>query len=146
MATRVASASKRSSSTTRLPASSAPQHHTAGPLWYSGPGMTRHPPSTNPKRFGASGSSSAGSPATMSLGRPVEPPDVGAFQAGDTASGSGPSSSSAGVRYPSGRQVVPASVPGSAPSATFEPARATISASSRAGSFADTGWGTAPSF
>jgi hypothetical protein len=25
----------------------------------------------------------------MSLGRPVEPPDVGAFQAGDTASGSG---------------------------------------------------------
>ena len=44
----------------------------------------------------ASVSMSDGSPATISFGRPVEPPEVGAFHAGDTASGSGPSARSAG--------------------------------------------------
>ena len=33
-----------------------------------------------------------GSPATINLGRPVEPPDVGAFIAGAVTSGSGESS------------------------------------------------------
>ncbi|SHV73806.1 Uncharacterised protein [Mycobacteroides abscessus subsp. abscessus] len=32
----------------------------------------------------------AGVGATMILGRPVLPPEVGAFQAGDTTSGTGP--------------------------------------------------------
>jgi hypothetical protein len=85
----VASASKRGSSTTWPPWSSAPQDHTTGPLWYSGPGMTRHVRGTNRRGERASGSTRPGSPDTMSLGRPVEPPDVGAFQAGETASGSG---------------------------------------------------------
>ena len=34
----------------------------------------------------------AGWPVTMSLGRPVEPPEVGAFHAGEIASGSGSAS------------------------------------------------------
>jgi hypothetical protein len=34
-------------------------------------------------------SSTDGSPDTMSLGRPVDPPDVGAFHAGDTDVGEG---------------------------------------------------------
>ena len=36
-----------------------------------------------------SGSTRAGSPDTISFGRPVEPPEVGAFHDGDTTSGNG---------------------------------------------------------
>ncbi len=89
MAARVASASKRGSTTTWLPASSAPHDHTIGPLWYSGPGITRHPSSCSSKDGGSSSSIVAGAPATISFGRPVEPPEVGAFQAGEIWSGSG---------------------------------------------------------
>src|SRR2546423_15260313 len=91
MAASVASASKRGSTTTWLPASQAEHDQTIGPLWYSGPGITMQP-SGEPKPAGCSSSLSDGSPATISFGRPVEPPDVGAFQAGDTASGRGESS------------------------------------------------------
>ena len=50
-----------------------------------------------PSADGGSSSMSDGSPDTISLGRPVDPPEVGAFHAGDTASGSGPSLRSAGA-------------------------------------------------
>ena len=146
IAANVPSASNRGSTTTWLPVSSAWHDQTAGPLWYSGPGITRHPSNDIANGGGASVSIIDGSPDTISFGRPVEPPDVGAFQAGDTASGSGPSSRSSGDRYPSGRQIGPSIAPGSTPTATLEPARATISCSSRAGNLADTGCGTAPSF
>ena len=84
----VASASKRGSCTTWLPQSSAPIVQTMGPLWYRGAGITRQPSGTISSEGPASRSISAGSPATISLGRPVEPPDVGAFHAGLTTSGS----------------------------------------------------------
>src|SRR3954453_13174167 len=95
MAARVASASKRGSNARWLPRIRAVHDHTTGPLWYSGPGITRQPSSLIISGDGWSGSINDGSPATISLGRPVDPPDVGAFHAGDTASGSGSSSRSA---------------------------------------------------
>src|ERR687892_2045705 len=101
MAARVASASKRGSTTTWLPHSRAWHDHTMGPLWYRGPGMTRQPSGRLRSGTGPSGSSTLGSPDTISLGRPVDPPDVGAFQAGDTASGKGLVSAPAGL-WPSG--------------------------------------------
>src|SRR5512132_2463257 len=94
----VASASNRGSSTTLQPHSSAWHDQTTGPLWYSGPGMTRQPRGVVRSGAGPSGSIRLRSPDTISLGRPVDPPDVGAFHAGDTASGSGsaPSGSAGG--------------------------------------------------
>lgn len=71
IAAKVASASKRGSTTTVLPASSAWHDHTMGRLWESGPGTTRHPSGERNSGGRASSSSSAGSPETMSLGRPV---------------------------------------------------------------------------
>jgi hypothetical protein len=86
----------------------------------------------------------------MSLGRPVEPPEVGAFHAGEVASGSGASEKSGPERCPIARwRIVPGSVviaESGAPTTTFEAASPTIAASSRAGSRADTGWGIAPMF
>src|ERR1700722_20855696 len=90
MAASVAWASKRGRTTMWLPPSQAEHDHTTGPLWYSGAGMTRQP-SGGPIRRGTSASKDAGSPDTISLGRPVDPPDVGAFHAGDVTSGSGSS-------------------------------------------------------
>ena len=70
---------------------------TNGPLWYSGPGITMQPSGVDAAAAAARrGRSIAGSPDTISFGRPVEPPDVGAFHAGETASGSGASSRSSG--------------------------------------------------
>ena len=92
IAARVASASKRGSTTRCAPASSATHDHTTGPLWYSGPGISRHPSGSTPRVGRASASMVAGSPATISFGRPVEPPDVGAFHAGEVTSGRGASS------------------------------------------------------
>src|SRR5438105_15226970 len=96
IAASVASASNRGSTTTWLPWSNAAHDHTMGPLWYSGPGSTKTPSRWNSNADGASGSMSDGSPDTINFGRPVEPPEVGAFHAGDTASGNGPWSRAAG--------------------------------------------------
>ena len=94
-AARVASASNRGSTTTWVPCSSAAHAHTTGPLWNSGPGMTRQPSGLKPSTDPTAGSITPASPETMSLGRPVDPPEVGAFHAGLTTSGSsiGPSRS-----------------------------------------------------
>src|SRR5947209_20060868 len=92
MAASVASASKRGSTTTWSPHRRAWHDQTIGPLWYSGPGMTMQPLGVINSGGGPSGSSTDGSPDTINLGRPVDPPDVGAFQAGDTTSSSGESS------------------------------------------------------
>ena len=51
----------------------------------------------------------AGSPATISFGRPVEPPEVGAFHDGEVTSGRGASSSEGAARSPAGRQARPGS-------------------------------------
>ena len=81
----------------------------------------------------------------MSFGRPVEPPDVGAFHAGEVASGSGSSEYSADGSYPFPKHCTPSgsnaamSLPGSTPTTTFGEASSTMAASSRGGSFADTG-------
>src|SRR4051795_5391180 len=79
IAASVASASNRGSSTTWLPHSSAAHDHTTGALWYSGPGITMQPSGWISSDGGPSVSSTDGSPATISFGLPVEPPDVGAF-------------------------------------------------------------------
>src|SRR4051812_50045614 len=119
IAASVPSASKRGSTTTWLPYSSAPHDHTIGPLWYSGPGSTNAPSRVKSNGDADSSSITDGSPETISFGRPVEPPDVGAFQAGEIASGSGPSSRSAGETEPSGRQARPGDVPGATPTTTL---------------------------
>jgi hypothetical protein len=92
----VSSASNRGRTTTLPPYSTVISDQMSGPLWYSGPGITRQPCVPRTTTGGASRSSIAGSPDTISFGRPVEPPDVGAFHALDTTSGNG--SASAGRR------------------------------------------------
>ena len=88
-----------------------------------------------------------GSPETISLGRPVEPPDVGAFQAGLTTSGSGSSGGSSAAGWSTTVIALrPASSPSSTPTITGGSARSTMPASSRSGSRPLTGWGVAPSF
>ena len=56
IAASVASASKRGSTTRCAPASSATHDQTTGPLWYSGPGISRHPSGSTPRVGRASGS------------------------------------------------------------------------------------------
>ena len=120
IAASVASASKRGSTTTWLPASSAWHDQTAGPLWYSGPGITRHPSSVSSSGGGSSGSSCAGSPDTISFGRPVDPPDVGAFHAGDVGVGQRAVVQVVGrLRSRPAGSPVPSSAPGSTPSTTL---------------------------
>ena len=77
----------------------------------------------------------------MSFGRPVEPPEVGAFHSRDTASGRG--ESSAGPPRSAPTHLRPAI---SAPTTSTGSASSMTAASSVAGSRADTGCGVAPSF
>jgi hypothetical protein len=133
MAARVACASKRGITTRWAPARSAVHDQTTGPLWYSGPGMSRQPSGSTPSVGRASGSSTAGSPETMSFGRPVEPPEVGAFQAGEVTSGSGPSSMEGWGTWPAGRQSRPGTASGSDPTTSRASASSTIACSSDGG-------------
>ena len=126
------SASNLPPSTTWLPASNAVIVQMNGPLWYSGPGITCVPFSFMPRSGAASGSIMLAWFARISLGRPVEPPDVIALYGFDTASGNGPSSN------PSTSSAVSTTTRGAASSM--------IASSSRAGRRAETGCGTAPSF
>src|SRR5438552_8728915 len=145
MAASVASGSNLGRTTTWLPASHAAHDHTRGPLWYSGPGMTMHP-SGEASIAGPSSFHSAGSPDTISLGRPVEPPEVGAFHAGDVTSGNGPSSRPGSGRYPTGSARRPPATCSPTPITAAGSARSRIAWSSRSGSLADTGCGMAPIF
>ena len=90
-------------------------------------------PSAMPKSGGASGSQSAGSPDTMSFGRPVDPPEVGAFQAGEVTSGRGSSGRSGSGRYPAGSVRRPSASSGGTPMTTDGSASSRIASSSRAG-------------
>ncbi len=78
-------------------------------------------------------SKTPGSPATMTFGRPVDPPEVGAFHAGGAGAGGG------GVSGPVGE-----GVPASTTAAGSTTSR--IAAISDGGSRWENGWGTAPSF
>ena len=90
-AANVASASNCGKRTKWLPWNNEPAPNENGALWYSGPGM-HTTPSTRWPMPGAPTLTMPGSPATINLGRPVEPPDVGAFIAGEVTSGKGESS------------------------------------------------------
>src|SRR5579875_1274739 len=82
----------------------------------------------------------------MSFGRPVEPPDVGAFHEGDTTSGKGSSGIEGSGSWPTGRAHRPPASDGSMPITTAGSARSRIADSSRSGSRDDTGCGIAPIF
>src|SRR5664279_4433397 len=85
------------------------------------------------------------SPASMSLGRPVLPPDVIDFQIGDTRSGSGASDSPGSGTKPIGTLGV--TPRGSAqPTSSARGLRSRMPDNSASGSRADNGCGTAPSF
>src|SRR5271156_4216791 len=82
-------------------------------------------------------------PDSISLGRPVLPPDPIAFQTGDTASGSASSDNcGAGVK-PAGTLDISGY---SRPISNVGGRSSNRPASSASGSGADSGWGTAPSF
>ena len=73
-------------------------------MWYSGP-VARCTPSVvmpNPAAVSATDSVTAGPPATISFGRPVLPPEVGAFHALAAFGGSG-ASESVGIGLEPGR-------------------------------------------
>ena len=84
-------------------------------------------------------------PASISLGRPVLPPEAIAFHAGETASGSGASDSP-------GSGVKPLGTLGDVPRGSARPTTSARGRSSRSpsnsasGSRDDSGCGTAPSF
>ena len=86
-------ASNRGMTTTWAPSSRARAEVRNGPLWNSGPVVSTVPPGGRPSNGARPTTSSytAGCPATISFGRPVLPPEVGAFQAGATARGRAPS-------------------------------------------------------
>src|SRR3954470_10931433 len=65
-----------------------------GPLWYSGPGTSWTASRGMYGTAGTSGSTCAGVPDRISFGRPVLPPDVGAFHDDAHRSGSGAPSKS----------------------------------------------------
>src|SRR5439155_22316059 len=102
--------------TTRwLPLNRPCMENTNGALWYSGPGTSCTPlgcmlkTAANPALSGAVVPSC---PATMILGRPVLPPDVGAFQAAATRSGNGSSDTSGAGSKPPGTLARPGWSPG----------------------------------
>ena len=117
-----------------------------GALWCSGAVTAKTspgPPIRSRSARAVTSSVQPAAPATMIFGRPVLPPDVGAFQLGGSAAGSG-----SGERAGSGVQVGGSDGRSAAsrPTTSGAPAMSTSAASSAGGSFADTGWGTAPSF
>ena len=111
------------------------------------PETSMQPPGAMPNGGVADVSNSAGSPDTISFGKPPDPPDVGAFHAGEIASGRSSSVNSGGGLRPSGRCTIDsgrrANASSGVPMTTMEPASSTMSANSRAGSSADTGWSDA---
>src|SRR5689334_15192111 len=113
-----------------------------GPLWYSGPGTSCTPSRGMYGTAATVGSTVAGAPDRISFGRPVLPPDVGAFHDAAAASGSG-ASSYPPASNPAGTLRRPAS---SSPTSSGGSARSTTAASSAGGSLAETGCGVAPSF
>ena len=147
IAASVASASKRGSTTRCAPASSATHDQTTGPLWYSGPGISRHPSGSTPSVGRASASMVrrvAGDDQLRPPGRtarrrrlPRRRGDVGQGRVVDRR-----------VRHVARRQAgrARAAAPGSTPTTTFESASSTIACSSASGSRYDTGCGMAPSF
>src|ERR1700742_637622 len=82
-------------------------------------------------------------PDSISLGRPVLPPDPIAFQTGDTASGSSSSDNSGSGLKPAGTLVISGC---SRPTSKLGGRNSSRPASSASGSRADSGWGTAPRF
>ena len=119
-----------------------------GALWYSGPVITTAPSSVMPSRR-ANGSAvvrSAGCSATISLGRPVLPPEVLTFQA-DAAPWSTKSSDSDGSgSNPAGSDGWPIPLAAAAPTTRLGAASSRIASRSRAGSCAESGNGVAPAF
>ena len=84
-------------------------------------------------------------PASISLGRPVLPPEVIDFHTGETASGSGASDRAASGTKSAGR--LGTTPRGSArPTTSARGTRSRIPVNSASGSRADKGCGTAPSF
>src|SRR5438128_2273913 len=107
-----------------------------GPLWYRGP-VERCTPS-----FGiasklakpATSSRTDGCVATISLGRPVLPPDVGALYDDATAGGSASSDMLASGSKPAGTAVTPPASDASTPTTSDGLARSMIAARSADGS------------
>ena len=84
-------------------------------------------------------------PASISLGRPVLPPEAIAFHTGDTASGSAASDSvGSGVKPAGTLGVTPRG--SSRPTSSARGRSSSSPANSASGSRADSGCGTAPSF
>ena len=117
-------------------------------MWDSGPVIRTVSSSDIPssRANGSTDSSSAGWVETMSFGRPVLPPDVGAFNEAAAASPSGASDSPGWGSKPAGIAVRPAASSGSTPTTRLGSASSMIACRSRAGSREDTGWGVAPHF
>src|SRR5262249_18544934 len=106
--------------------------------------ISTQPPGLTPRALPAG--TTAGSPARISFGRPVDPPDVGAFHELAAAGGSGSSLRPGSGSRPAAQVTRPGTRSESTPTTSAESASSTIVASSRPGRRAETGCGTAPSF
>jgi hypothetical protein len=112
-------------------------------LWLSGTGTKVVSPSCAPSGSPMAAGIRLSPPDSMSLGRPVLPPDPIAFHTGETASGNAASDNA-------GSGVKPAGTLGisgwSRPTSRAGGRRSSRPCNSVAGNRADSGWGTAPSF
>ena len=115
-------------------------------LWLSGTAISWVSPSLAPVVRPASAPGKRLSPpASISLGRPVLPPEPSAFHVGDTASGSGASDRPAsGVKSAGTLGITPRG--SSRPTSSARGFSSSRPSSSASGSRADSGCGTAPSF
>ena len=95
---------------------------------------------------GSSRSMVAGVPATMSFGRPVLPPEVGAFHAVAIRSGSASHDSAGSGSKRGGTVDRPATEDSGTPTTSAASASSTMASRSAAGSRHEIGWGVAPSF
>ena len=91
-------------------------------------------------------SSTAACVATMSFGRPVLPPEVGAFHEDAIAGGSASSERPGSGSKPAGRLARPPASASSTPTTRLGSASAMIASRSARGSLAETGCGVAPTF
>ena len=94
----------------------------------------------------ATASHVAGCVATMSFGRPVLPPEVGALNAAAITAGSGSADSDGSGSKPAGTAARPGASDGSTPTTSEELASSTMALRSTAGSRDEIGCGVAPSF
>ena len=138
--------SNRGISTRWCPCSSPMANVVNSVLWLSGTDTKLTSPGCAPSGAPIVGGTLLSLPASMSLGRPVLPPDAMDFHTGETASGSGSSENPAAISTTAAEALGVSPVGSARPTSSAGGRSSSSAASSVSGSRAERGCGTAPSF